>query len=102
MERFNDHLLYQLCKEHHQDLIKEAENERLIRYAHSGQVIHSPFYKKTLCWLGRRLMAWGCNLLKRYEVEPGDLSIFRLCGPNDDLFVRADLELGGRCAARYS
>jgi len=75
---FNDQLLYQLWKEHHQDLIQEAEKERLIRYALSGRVIHSPFYKQTLCWLGRRLMAWGYNLLKRYEVEPGDRSISTL------------------------
>jgi hypothetical protein len=70
----NDQLLYQLQKQYHQDLIREAEKERLIRYALSGRVKHASFFKRTFCWLGHRLIACGHNLLKRYEAIPSDLS----------------------------
>ena len=74
MNPFNVDPKYQFLKERHQDLIREAEKERLIRYALSGRLKHPPIYKRTLCWLGHRLIAWGDNLLKRFEAEPGDLS----------------------------
>ena len=74
MVSLNDHLLYQLQKEHHQELIRETEKERMIRDALFGQVTHASFYRRPLCWLGHRLIAWVYNLLKRYEAMPSDLS----------------------------
>jgi len=52
MVSLNDHLLYQLQKEHHQELIRETEKERMIRDALFGQVTHASFYRRPLCWLG--------------------------------------------------
>lgn len=74
MFSLNDQHFCQLQNLYHQDLIQEAEKEGLIRYALSSRVKHASFYKRTLCWLGHRLIAWGHNLLKRYEAMPSDLS----------------------------
>lgn len=59
MFSLNDQLLYQLQKKYHQDLIREAEKERLIRYALSVRVKHASSYKRTICWMEHRLIAWG-------------------------------------------
>jgi len=50
----NDQQLYQLAKNYHQYLIREAEKERLIRYAFSVRVKHASSYKRMLCWMGHR------------------------------------------------
>lgn len=74
MFSLNDQLLYQLSKKYHQDLIREAEKERLIRYALSVRVKHASSYKRTLCWMGHRFIVWGHKLLKCSEGMPSDLS----------------------------
>ncbi|OGO36473.1 MAG: hypothetical protein A2W35_13015 [Chloroflexi bacterium RBG_16_57_11] len=74
MDHINFDLMYQMQREHHQDLIHQAEQERLIRAARRSQVKYSSFYRRLICWLGYRLVAWGQSLLKGYESLPGDLS----------------------------
>jgi hypothetical protein len=48
-----------------QDLLREAERERLARQAPSATNDRLHFYDQTLAALGRRLVDWGCRLQER-------------------------------------
>jgi hypothetical protein len=52
--------------EHHQELLREAEKDRLARRALAGRGRSDRFYCKALGWLGRRLVAWGSDLQEHY------------------------------------
>jgi hypothetical protein len=78
MDNFKLDFVYQILKERYQDLIDQAEQERLICAARCSQVTYSSFYRRFLCWLGYRLIAWGHSLLKGYESLQGDLSTSEL------------------------
>lgn len=74
VEPTNLDLMYLSQIEHYQDLINQAEQERLIRAARRNLVKRSFFYKRLICWLGHRFISWGNGLLKGYEPLPEDLS----------------------------
>jgi hypothetical protein len=70
-------------QEHYNDLLGEAEKERLVRQALAGRARRVRLYCRALTWLGLRLVAWGCYLQKRYgaaveapalraEITPGE------------------------------
>jgi hypothetical protein len=50
----------------HQELLRQAERERLIRQALAGRKTSDSFYRRALTWLGRQLVAWGWRLQERY------------------------------------
>ena len=51
-------------QERAQDLLREAEQERLARQALAGRE-RPRVANRMLSWLGRRLIEWGVNLQKR-------------------------------------
>lgn len=60
-------------EQYHQDLIEQANIERLLRLARSSRSAPAPLHRKALCWLGRQLIAWGYSLAKGGEAIPGEL-----------------------------
>ena len=74
MFSFNEHMLHDLQKVRHQTLLQEAEKQRLIRSALNDALRPAPFYRRALCWLGRRLINLGQGLLRRSDALPDDLS----------------------------
>jgi hypothetical protein len=54
-------------QERHQDLLREAEQERLVRQMVAGR---DRFYSRALAWLGRQLVAWGWRLQQRCSTCP--------------------------------
>jgi len=86
MYPFNDQLIYLLQKEHHEHLLQEAEQNRLIRMvrlakqreAHGarqdGHGARPPFYCYLLSWLGGQLVVLGTALLERYGSTPGEFT----------------------------
>lgn len=61
--RYGDYLV---ARERYEDLLREAERERLVRQPLAGREKRHPFYSGALTWLGRRLVAWGWRLQHRY------------------------------------
>lgn len=57
-------------QERHQDLLREAEQERLIRQAVAARERRDRFYSRALAWLGRQLVAWGWRLQQRCSTCP--------------------------------
>ncbi len=53
-------------REHYKDLLREAERARLVRRMRAGQERRDHFYRRTLTWLGCRLVVWGWRLQERY------------------------------------
>lgn len=49
-----------------QELLRQAENERLIRQVMAGHGKSDSFHCRALTWLGRQLVAWGWRLQERY------------------------------------
>jgi hypothetical protein len=55
-------------QERHKDFLLAAERHRLIRQIKSpGREKRDHVTYRTLTWLGRQLVAWGCFLEKRYS-----------------------------------
>ena len=66
MLRYTDFLAYQ---EHYKDLLREVEQERLIRAAglrHSG---NWRLHRKVADWIGAQMARWGWKL-QRYGTAP--------------------------------
>jgi hypothetical protein len=58
-----DAFFHDLHSQHRQHaLLREAERERLIRLAKASRPRRPPLRQWALCWLGRRLVAWGRRL----------------------------------------
>ncbi len=49
----------------HEELLREAERERLIQQILAGREKRDGFYRVALAWLGRRLVEWGESLQQR-------------------------------------
>lgn len=49
--------------ERYQDLLREAEDDRLVRQARANR-----FHGRVLIWLGQRLVVWGRLLQEHYGV----------------------------------
>jgi len=61
-------------QEYYADYLRAAERDRLA--AQAGRAGGTPrLVRQALAWLGRRLVAWGSSLQRRYEPQPsrGDL-----------------------------
>ena len=57
---------YLVQAEIYRDLRREADQYRLVRLATTGQQAADNVFWRALAWLGRRLVAWGKFLQKRY------------------------------------
>lgn len=53
-------------RERYRDLLREAEQHRLVRLAREERAPRNHLYRRTLAWVGRCLMAWGWRLQQRY------------------------------------
>ena len=53
-------------QERHQDLVREAQRDRLVRQAQQSQEPGHPFYHRAFIWLGKRLVTWGLSLQVRF------------------------------------
>ena len=53
-------------QERYKDLLREAEEYRLIRKALAGRTRRTRLHCQALVWLGRWLVVWGYDLLERY------------------------------------
>ncbi len=53
--------------ERYKELLREAEQERLITQILAGSEKRDGFYRVALAWLGRRLVEWGESLQQRYD-----------------------------------
>ena len=51
----------------YKELLREAEQERLIQRALAGREKRDRFYRAALAWLGCRLVEWGESLQQRYD-----------------------------------
>ena len=63
---FPNELEFLVRQEHYKDLLREAERARLVRQMRAGQERRDRFYRRTLIWLGCRLVVWGWRLQERY------------------------------------
>ena len=59
---------YGAAQEHYNDLLRDAERERLIRQIHHRNSTRALFYRRVLGWSGQRLTALGSYLLERSRV----------------------------------
>mgnify|MGYP005817178625 CR=1 FL=1 len=67
------YLLYLLQKEHHLDLIREADLNRLLRTSRVYVPRRPALYKRLFYWVGRLMITLGTHLTKRFEPVPNDL-----------------------------
>jgi hypothetical protein len=56
-------------REQYQDLLREAERERLIRAARSGPAAGARLYCRAAYWIGTQLVRWGRSLLQSEGVS---------------------------------
>ena len=52
--------------ERYKELLREAEQERLVQQVLAGRERRDRFYRPALVWLGCRLVEWGKSLQRRY------------------------------------
>jgi hypothetical protein len=57
---------YQVQHEHYLDMLREADNERLVRQARAEGIRRDGVYHRIMRWLASRLIAWGRDLQERY------------------------------------
>jgi hypothetical protein len=60
---------------HHEDLLRQAERDRLARQALVHRQPQRRIHGRVLSWLGRRLVAWGAHLQKRYSAGVGSFAV---------------------------
>ena len=65
----NDWYLEDFHFEHHKDLLRQAERAELVRQALAGRETGQSLVCRMLSWLGRRLVAWGQWLQKRFAAD---------------------------------
>ena len=63
MISWNDYLVKQ---ERYQDLLREAERQRLVRRVLAGRQRRQRAHCRAMNWLGRRMVAWGQRLQEHY------------------------------------
>jgi hypothetical protein len=68
MLSYNDILM--TSQEHSKELMRQAEEERLLRQLRANRNQGNRLPGRVLIWLGRRLVAWGQGLQEHYGV-PG-------------------------------
>jgi len=56
---------------HFEDLRRAADQARLVALARAARPPQARLHGRVLCWLGRRMIAWGTNLQKRYSAGIG-------------------------------
>ncbi len=54
-----------MIEEHRKDLLRQAEQYRLIQQARAGRPPRVNLWRRLLYWLGQRLINAGCLLQKR-------------------------------------
>ncbi len=61
-----------VMQEHYNDLLREAEQERLLRRVRKGMPREPNILSRSLGWMGQQLVHWGCLLEKHYSpwLEP--------------------------------
>jgi hypothetical protein len=64
-------------REHCQDLLQEAQRERLVKLAQQSREPAHSFYCRAFTWLGRRLVRWGLSLQVRFGPTPATLELAR-------------------------
>ncbi len=74
----NECLELGFAKRHHEDLIREAATERMVREAMHRRTRPAPFYTRTLRWVSQRLIAWGSGLLKRFDGRRSEIRRYPL------------------------
>ena len=57
-------------KTHHQDLLREAEQERLAVEAMKASKMDGHSQMRILAWVGKGLVGLGARLEERYGVQP--------------------------------
>jgi hypothetical protein len=57
-------------QERFKDMEREAQRYRLVQRALAGRERHSRLYRRTLTWLGQRLIVWGGYLQERHGAAP--------------------------------
>jgi len=57
------------------DFLRQAEKDRLINLALANRLPKPRLYRRALIWLGRRMIAWGMNLQKRYGAGIGPQAV---------------------------
>ena len=56
-------------QEQYKDLLREAEQERLIRAAGLRSPVNWRLHRKVAEWIGAQMVRWGCKL-QRYGTTP--------------------------------
>lgn len=69
MLNWNDIVMQQ---ERYQDLLREAQRERLVKQAQQSCKPGHPFYRRALTWLGKQLVTWGLSLQTRFSSATSD------------------------------
>ncbi len=61
---------FRISQERHEELLREAERERLIRqaYRNKSNSSNTSLRNRILSRLGDKLIDWGCRIRERYEV----------------------------------
>ena len=57
----------------YQDLLREAQRERLVKPAQQSCEPSHLFYRRAFTWLGKQLVTWGLSLLARFGSTPATL-----------------------------
>ncbi len=74
----NECLELGIAKRHHQDLIREAVQERMVREALHLRPKPAPFYTRTWRWVSQRLIAWRSELVKRFDGKRSEIRRYPL------------------------
>jgi hypothetical protein len=73
-------------RERYRDLLRQAEQHRLVQLARAEHGPRNRFYYRALAWLGHRLIAWGARLQRRYG-EPQAIPLLSDAGKHSLAFV---------------
>lgn len=67
MLNWHQHMIMQ--QERHQDLLREAEQGRLIKEARRAYASRLPFHCRALAQLGKQMVVWGTALQTRFDAS---------------------------------
>jgi hypothetical protein len=59
-----------VAKERHEDLLREAEHQRLALLAEQGHGDKRGVGQRIVVWMGGQLVRWGAWIVSRPKVEP--------------------------------
>ena len=60
-------------REQYQNLQREAQKDRLVKWAQQSREPDHSFYRRAFTWLGKRLVCWGLSLQARSGSTPATL-----------------------------